>query len=98
VYVEAALGLAKRMRLLGGKDLNQQIGKGYYLIQHAKIAESKQKALAVLYQKALAQYQKNPQQTKELLGNETVQDPKDLAALTLVANALLNLDEVISKN
>ena len=98
VYVEAALGLAKRMRQLGGKDLNQQIGKGYYLIQHSKIAERKQKALAVLYQKALAQYQNNPQQTKELLGNETVQDPNDLAALTLVANALLNLDEVISKN
>jgi hypothetical protein len=98
VYVEAAVGLAKRMRQLGGKDLNQQIGKGYYLIQHAKIAENKQKALAVLYQKALTQYQKNPQQTKELLGTEPVKDANDLAALTLVANALLNLDEVISKN
>jgi hypothetical protein len=97
VYVEAALALSKRMTYAGA-DVKKQIARGYYLASRRKIDTPKLEVLAALYEKALARYQANPALSKELLGDKQVPDPNARAALAIVANALLNLDEVITKS
>lgn len=97
VYVEAAQALAKRMRYAGA-EVDRQIARGYYLALKHKIDAKKGAILAKLYQKALAKYQADPKLTQELLGEQKVKDPATHAALTIVANAILNLDEVITKS
>jgi len=54
-------------------------------------------------EKHLARYQKDPEAAKAAITNgESKPDPKlpepELAAWTLVANLLLNLDETVTKN
>lgn len=97
VYVEAAQALAKRMRY-AGEDVQKQIARGYYLALKHKIDDKKAAVLTVLYQKALKSYQANPKLTEEFFGEKKVQNPAELAALSIVANAIMNLDEVITKS
>jgi Protein of unknown function (DUF1553)/Protein of unknown function (DUF1549)/Planctomycete cytochrome C len=97
VYVEAAQALAKRMRYAGA-EVDRQIARGYYLALKHKIDPKKGAILAKLYQKALAKYQADLKLTQELLGDQKVKNPAEYAALTIVANAILNLDEVITKS
>ncbi|HPH21031.1 MAG TPA: DUF1553 domain-containing protein, partial [Haliscomenobacter sp.] len=97
VYIDAARALAKRMRY-AGTDVDRQIARGYYLALKCKIAPNKQAVLEKLHEKALKKYRSNPKLADELFGTEKVPDPPGSAAMVVVANALLNLDEVITKN
>ncbi|MEJ5385113.1 MAG: hypothetical protein WHS44_09565 [Fimbriimonadales bacterium] len=49
--------------------------------------------LAQLYGRMLARYRAIPEATRKLVGNDDAQ----LAALTMVAHAMLNLDETITR-
>lgn len=97
VYVEAAQALAKRMRY-AGVEVKKQIARGYYLALKHKIDDKKAVVLAELYQKALKSYQADPKLVKEFWGEQKVENPTELAAMSIVANAILNLDEVITKS
>ena len=97
VYIDAARALAKRMRY-AGTAVDRQIARGYYLALKCKIAPNKQAVLEKLHEKALKKYRSNPKLADELFGTEKVPDPPGSAAMVVVANALLNLDEVITKN
>jgi hypothetical protein len=86
-YVEAARHLAQRMRSSGGDTPASRIAYGYRTALFRDIEPERAKILGELYRKANEQY----------LGTKEVQDP-DLLALELVATALLNLDEFLTKN
>ena len=95
VYVEAAYYLAKSMNT--GKDLNESIGKGYEKATQSKIKEETLTVLKELYQTSLTEFEKDTEAAKALLHFEDGNSSAELAALTVVANAIMNLDEFLTK-
>mgnify|MGYP001794649702 CR=1 FL=1 len=51
-----------------------------------------------LYGKAYGQFKNDPEKTGKMLGAMPSYRNAETAALTVVANAILNLDEVLTKN
>jgi hypothetical protein len=94
VYMEAAIGLARSM-MKHGNNPPERIRAGYDRLTFKPIPETKLTILRNLYQEALKEYQRNEEGCKKFIQSETA-DPV-LAAMTVVANAMLNLDEVIMK-
>jgi Protein of unknown function (DUF1553) len=95
VYVEASYQLARNMQLKSN-DVPQQISIGYELTTGQKITPQKLAVLEKLYQRALSDYQGG---TKKLVSNKNPESElPHTKALSLVANALLNLDEFVTKN
>ncbi|MBX3242232.1 MAG: DUF1553 domain-containing protein [Chitinophagaceae bacterium] len=95
-FVEMARHFAERMRQSAGDDVRRQISWGYEAALHHPIDKEKLDALEELYRTALAAYKQNPQAAAELLEEENGETGK--AAMVLVANAMLNLDDLITKN
>jgi hypothetical protein len=101
-FVEAARVLAQKALLSSQSDLNGEVN---YLANHlmARDLDGKEKDIVGRsYQDFLAYYQSAPQDAEKLISvGETKADPSvpapRLAALTMVANELLNLDEVLAK-
>jgi hypothetical protein len=91
VYVECAVALAARMRREGGDDLRKQIVRGYELATGREPTKATLRTLEELHKTSLARYTASPDLAKQLVGTP------DEAALTLVANALLNLDDSLTK-
>ena len=54
--------------------------------------------LEKLYQTALAGYKTDPDRTCEMVGVMDEHNNPETAALVVVANAMLNLDELVMKN
>lgn len=102
-YVECARNLAARMLTEGGSQPTQRLRHGFRLAT-ARYPETRE--LTVLKQsldRNLARYQRDPEAAKKLIsaGESPVPaalNPVELAAYTLVANVILNLDETITKN
>ncbi|MFM9837347.1 MAG: DUF1553 domain-containing protein [Cyclobacteriaceae bacterium] len=95
VYVEASYQLARSMQQKSN-DVPQQISIGYELTTGQKITPQKLAVLEKLYQRALSNYQGG---TKKLVSNKKPEpELPQTKALSLVANALLNLDEFVTKN
>ncbi|HKG05038.1 MAG TPA: DUF1553 domain-containing protein [Pedobacter sp.] len=97
VYMDMARHFANRMQKVGGKLASAQIAKGYELIMYKPISNAKLTILNNLYTAALKDYKANPKKIGELLPGNTEGRP-EMAAMVVVANALLNLDEVVTKN
>ena len=86
VFVEAAQALAQRMVHEGGPLPKDQIAYGLELALMKKADASRIEKLTELYQKALIEYDTNL----------PIQQPKQ-KAMELVANAILNLSEFLTK-
>lgn len=97
-YIEMARHFAKRMEQEGGKDIGQRISKGYQWVMYRPIAAPKLQILDKLYLQAFNDYKKNPAKIGEILGAGDKDKNPEKAALVIVANAMLNLDEVVTKN
>jgi hypothetical protein len=101
-YVEAARALAGGMIHHGGRDPGQRIRYAYKRVL-ARAPHSKEvQVLRDLAERQQAEYRKSPELARDLLGvGETEADrgvrPDELAAWTVVASTILNLDEAISK-
>ncbi len=96
--MEMARALAKRMFLETEGDVKVRLNYGFRLCtgRHAKPAELDR--LAALYAQQLANYKASPKTADQLLKGENRELPApELAAWTLVANVLLNLDETLTK-
>jgi len=91
VYMECAVALARRMQEEGGDRLRRQIVRGYRLATGRRPMAPDLADLMELHRTALDAYQADPK-LAEPLGH----DP-NVAALALVANAILNLDVVLTK-
>jgi len=91
VYVECAVALAARMRREAGEEPRRQIARGYELATGRVPTKRVLRQLEELRKTSLARYTANPELARQLAGTP------DEAALALVANALLNLDEALTK-
>ena len=100
-YVEAAKKFAERMMKAGG-SAQERIA---WWFSCATLREASPEELEVLlagFERRLARYREDPKSAEQLLihGDSKVADGADrveLAALTTVANVILNLDELINK-
>ncbi|HVM87873.1 MAG TPA: DUF1553 domain-containing protein [Puia sp.] len=97
-YLDMARHFAHRMQKEAGKDIPEAISKGYELAMYRPIAPNKLEALKNLYVEAYAKMKNDKNKTCEILGEMEAYNNPETAALVVVANAMLNLDEVITKN
>ncbi len=94
-YVEAAMGLATRMLEENTPEVEKQISKGYQIAMAKEIVDpAKLQELIKLHAAAMRHFQDDPSAAEALVGKEDIQ----LASLTVVANAIMNLDEFITKS
>ncbi|MET3879494.1 DUF1553 domain-containing protein [Chitinophaga sp. OAE865] len=99
VYVETAASLAKHMLKNGGNDAAACIRWGYQTAMYKPLPDNKLKVLQKLYTQALAEYKQKPAEADKLLQHkENTPQKAELAALTVVANAIMNLDEFLTKS
>ena len=94
VYVEAAKGLAKRILEKTPNDIEQQLKTGYRLAMHQDIGTEKLEDLKYLYQETKVHFQQHPKEAEELTGEQNT----EFATLTIVSNAIMNLDEFLTKS
>lgn len=99
VYVEAARSLALRMEESGGQNAKACIRAGYKRAMYKDIAPGKEVVLEKLYKQAYDKFGKDPKAAAAFLqAPEPKKGMEHLAALTVVANAIMNLDEFLSKS
>lgn len=100
VYLEAAQHFAYRMREKSGngKNIGQTISKGYELAMLKPITQPRLTAFTKLYANALQRFQKDKTKANEMTGAARNPGNAETAALIVVANAMLNMDELITKN
>jgi hypothetical protein len=102
-YVEASRSLAERMMKEGGSDIRDRLTTGYRLAT----SRSPDKQTLSLLQKGFEDrkiyFQERQEAAKLMISHGKKKpdenlDPADLAAYTITANVLLNLDRVITKD
>jgi hypothetical protein len=101
--VEASRAFAQRMMTEGGKDAESRLAYGFRLATSRKISKDESKVLLDVLNQQRADYQKNTEAADKLLNigafkAKSELDRAELAAWTMVANTILNLDETITKN
>jgi hypothetical protein len=102
VFVEAAQGLARRLMLEASGTVRQRLDVGMRLCTARRGTFEELSLLDTLYHEALQQFQESPE-TAALMSDSPPRpaparlDRAELAAWTVVANVLLNLDEVLTK-
>ncbi len=97
-YLDMARHFAYRLKKEVGTDIQQQIDKAYQLMLYKTITPERRKIFIDLYNKALNEFTNEPDKTCEMIGLNNEHTDAPTAALVVVTNALLNLDEVVMKN
>jgi len=100
VYVEAAQALARRMIREGGSNPNERARRGFRLVVSRNPTAAEVDRLVKLFDDSSAEYRADEAAAKQMatvpLGDPPADigvDMPELAAWTVVANVLLNLDE-----
>ncbi|UHG91381.1 DUF1553 domain-containing protein [Spirosoma oryzicola] len=94
VYIEAAQKLAEYMQRKGRLP-EAQIQAGFRRVTVHTLTPKKLAVLTQLYRSTEQHYRQNPDEARKLMARQDA--TPQLAALTVTANTLLNLDEVITK-
>ena len=94
VYLEASYKLAKTME--ASEDVESGIAFGYEKATYSKITPTQLEALKDLYQISFDEFQNNADSSEPFFHLKKKPD-SHLAALTIVANAIMNLDEFLTK-
>ena len=103
VYVEAAQALARRMvRVSERSDINSRIASGIEMALFRQPGPAEVSALTALYDEQLKYYQQNQAEAEKMATKPLGPLPQgmnsaELAAMTNVANVILNLDEFLTK-
>jgi hypothetical protein len=101
-FVESARKLAERMMLEGGATPAERINYAFRLATARRPEADEVAVLARVHESQLKLFQANAESAKQLLSygdskrNEQL-DQAELAAFTMVANVIMNLDESITK-
>jgi len=101
-YVEASRKLAERMLTQGGKTTEQRLAFAFRLATARQPQGREVDVLKKVLQRQQQVFQQNGEAAKELLGvgdaprNDKL-DTAELAAWTMVASTILNLDETLTK-
>jgi hypothetical protein len=103
IYVEAARVFAQNAMKEGGSTLAARIAWAFSQALGRMPATEEQQILTNLYQKSYEDFRTNPQRAASLLqvGEAHVANelrPNDLAAMTMVTRAIVNLHETITRN
>uniref|UniRef100_A0A7C2P3X3 DUF1553 domain-containing protein n=1 Tax=Schlesneria paludicola TaxID=360056 RepID=A0A7C2P3X3_9PLAN len=102
-HIEAARAFAERMLKEGGSAPAERIAFAYRVALSRAPAADEAAIVARTLQKYLDRYREDPAAAKRLIhvgesSPMTVADPAELAAYTLIANLVLNLDETVTRN
>jgi hypothetical protein len=101
-FFEAARALGERMMTQGGSQPEDRIALAFRLATSRPPRPDEMAVLLEQYQSQLEHYRGNPEAAKKVIAvgeskpAESL-DPLELAAWTMVANVILNLDETITK-
>ncbi len=101
-YVEAARKLGERMLSEGGSTVETRIAFGFRLVTARPPTREELAVLVEGFSADLARFQATPAAAQQYLDfgtspNASTINPVELAAYSLTANVLLNLDEVITR-
>jgi hypothetical protein len=98
-FFDAARALARRMVNEGGNSAESRATYGFRLAVSREPTGAERDGILRFYRKQLDEYEQDPQAAAKTIGSENTADipAAQLAAWTMVANVLLNMDETISK-
>ena len=101
-YVEASRHFARRIMREGGAKPEDRISFAFRLATARVPTADEIKVIAAVYQGQLADFQKDRKKATDLLSvgespRDESLDPVELAAWTMIANLILNLDETETK-
>ncbi len=101
-FIEASKVLAERMQKEGGETLEDQISHGFRLAVSRHPKKEETSVLKNLFDTQIERFDANPEEVRELLsvGQKQLEAPlinEKTAALTMVANTILNHDEAYMK-
>lgn len=102
IYVEAAKGLAQKMILRGGSTAGGRVAFAFRTLLARAPTPEESRILAAGVAKHLAKYRANRDAARKLIAiGDSKPDPRidvaELAAYTVAASTILNLDEAITK-
>jgi hypothetical protein len=97
-YIDMARHFTFRVINEGGNEVKQQIKKGYQIATCHVIDDKSLEALLELYNTAYGQFKNDAEKACLIFGGMGKGMNAETAALIVVTNAILNLDEVITKN
>jgi hypothetical protein len=98
-FFAAARALALRLKSEGGETLGDRIAFGYRLTVARPPSPTELSQVTEFYSRQLKAYQADETAASQTIGAKpgSVPDAAQLAALTMVANVLLNMDEAVTK-
>ena len=88
---------AYRLMSSPDKEINKKIANGFRLATGHDANPESLKALVKLYEKAYVKFKADKENTCEVIGVMDEHNNPETAAMVMVTNALLNLDEVVTK-
>lgn len=98
-YLDMARLFAYRIKKEAGADVEKQMEKGYELMTYKSLPKEKLNVFVDLYNEAMNEFKADADKTKKLTGTDNHEhNNASTAALIVVANAMMNLDEVVMKN
>jgi len=92
-FFEAAQAMAKRIQMEGGSDVRSRVAYGFRLVTSRRPLAEESDALTAAYEEERAHFASNTKEAEAVCGTPN----PELAAWTIVANSLLNLDETVTK-
>lgn len=98
VYVEASRHLACDLRKEYKDNVKQMIAAGYEKVAGKPIPANRFTILEQLYNTSYGKFKSDSVSTCEMIGIQNEFNEPVTAAMVVVTNAMLNLDEVITKN
>lgn len=97
-YLVMARAFSIELKKLDSIDAKKQITEGYERMFYKPISSKRLEALLLLYQKSVSIFNTDVSAARLMMGDkDKTAKPQD-AALVVVANAMLNLDEWLNKN
>ena len=102
-HIEAARGLAQRMMLEGGASAAERISLAYRVVLARQPEAAEMEVVQAQLAAHLARYQQDADAAKKAISHgdwpaKAELAAGELAAYTLVANLILNLDETLTRN
>jgi hypothetical protein len=96
-YIDMARNFAYRLQKEVSANIDGQIKRGYELATGHAITGRDQVVLKDLYKNALTKFNADKEKACEMIGLNNEHNNPETAALVVVCNAILNLDDVITK-
>ena len=96
-YIEMARNFTYRLQKDANSNVDAQIKRGYELATGHTIDNKDLSILSGLYKKALEKFNSDKEKACEMIGVNDEHNNPETAAMVVVCNAILNLDEVVTK-